>query len=387
MRVYKTEKELTGEISYVIECSPVPVAEHRDLSSPEIYINDKIGNIHYRWAYVTCGVNFPEKMFYMTNSNKMTEERTFTSPLILIPSNKTTLTINENSRTGYGFTFIFQLRLWHCYNCAHAFRNLNYDRNDPNFNSVLHDFDGTGTQSGETQSFYDQARLSTKTDPMVQAADFPGYTVNFGIDSIVLCDETNYQYYNEEKNACEVHYNIARSSSDKSKIIPSSRTGRYSMDFWFFVENSAELSPGVNLFWNNHLSITILRDTSNKNTINAICFPQSYRDNIDKKGGQEIIDIYDKAINKDKYSFYQGSSKWNFVRCAVDQTRKLFYINDNLELVLEGEILYGTTRNYRPFRYFKINKEDKFEMQNARFNPTRIFLGKLNAIGIISTSD
>ena len=127
------------------------------------------------------------------------------------------------------------------------------------------------------------------------------------------------------------------------------------MDFWFFVENSSELSPGINLIWKYHMSITLLRDTVNKNTINAICFPQNYRDDVYKKGGQEIMDLYDKALNKDKYAFYQGSSIWNFVRCSVDQTRKLFFINDNIQLDLEGEILYGTTRNYRPFRYFKIN--------------------------------
>ena len=68
---------------------------------------------------------------------------------------------------------------------------------------------------------------------------------------------------------------------------------------------------------------------------------------------------------------------WNFVRCAVDQTRKKFYINDNLELDLEGEILYGTTRNYRPFRYFKINSQHELKFQNARFNPTRIFLRQI----------
>ena len=125
------------------------------------------------------------------------------------------------------------------------------------------------------------------------------------------------------------------------------------------------------------MSITLLRDTSNKNTINAICFPQSYRDNVDLKGGQEIIELYDKALNKDKYAFYQGSSQWNFVRCAVDQTRKRFFINDNLELDLEGEVLYGTTRNYRPFRFFKINAKHDLKFQNARFNPTRIFLRQI----------
>ena len=93
--------------------------------------------------------------------------------------------------------------------------------------------------------------------------------------------------------------------------------------------------------------------------------------------GQEIINLYDKALNKDKYSFYQSSSTWNFVRCAVDQTRKKFYINDNIELDLEGEILYGSTKNYRPFRYFKISRKHYLKFQTARFNPTRIFIRQI----------
>ena len=375
VRVFKEENELTNELNYQIECTPIVIVEHPDLNSPETYIEDK-GDIHYKWRYVTCGVNFPEKIFYLTTSNKLTEEKTFSSQLVLIPGGKTYLSIYENSRAGYGFTFIYQLRLWHCYNCAQAFKNLRYQNGDKNFNSVLHDFTGVGTISDTSQVIIDQVDSSVRTS-IFQTADFPGYTLNYNLDSPVLCDETSYQYYNEEKGICEYHFNVARSRDDKIINIPSSRNGRYTMEFWFFVENSAELSPGINFFWELHMSISLLRDTSNRNTINAICFPQSYKDKVDKLGGQEIITLYDKALNKDKYSFYQGSNKWNFVRCAVDQTRKLYYINDNIELDLEGEILYGTTRNYRPFRYFKIRREHSLKIQNARFNPTRIFLRQI----------
>ena len=375
IRVFKEEDELNDELTYKIQCTPLVVVEHSDLNTQEICEEDK-GDLHYKWTYVACGVNFPEKIFYMTTNNRLTEEKTFSSKLVLIPGDNTYLSIYENSRTGYGFTLIYQLRLWHCYNCAQAFRNLEYHRDDRNFNSVLHNFNGLGTSSSDNQVIVDQAN-STIRAYMYQAADFPGYTLNFYPSAPTLCDETSYEYYNEDKDACEWHFNIARSNGDKTIYIPSSRTGRYTMDFWFFVENSAELSPGVNLFWDLHMSITILRDTSNRNTINAICFPQSYRDNADGLGGQDIITLYDKALNKDKYAFYQGSNKWNFVRCAVDQTRKLYYINDNIELELEGEILYGTTRNYRPFRYFKILPEHQLKIQNARFNPTRIFLRQI----------
>ena len=379
VRVKKNvDSEIENRFSYTVECKPLVVLEHPDLNSPET-IETNVGNVHYRWRYVTCGVNFQEKVFYLTTNNRFTEDVPFTSTLVLIPGGRTTFSITENSRVGYGFTFIYQLRLWHCYNCAHSFRNLRYDSEDKNFNAVYHCFWGRSASASYAQSFADSSNSPYKatTTTMYQAADFPGYTLNYSPEEPVLCDETIYQYYNEDKNQCERHYNIARMPSDYKMSIPSSRNARYTMDFWFFVENSAELSPGVNLLWEYHMSITLLRDTSNRNTINAICFPQSYRDNVDLLGGQEIIDLYDKALNKDKYAFYQGSSKWNFVRCAVDQTRKRFFVNDNLELDLEGEILYGTTRNYRPFRFFKISEWHDLKFQNARFNPTRIFLRQI----------
>ena len=376
LRVYKKIKnERENEITYIVECTPLVVLEHPDLDTEE-KIESDYGDIHYKWRYVVCGVNFQEKIFYTTANNRFTEDVPFTSKLVSIPSAKTSLSITENSRTGYGFTVIYQLRLWHCYNCAHAFRNLDYDKNDKNFNAVYHNFDGRYVETGITQSFADQAGRALTTK-MYQAADFPGYTLNWYPGEPVLCDETIYRYYSEEHDRCERHFNIARSMYDFSKSIPSSRNGRYTMDFWFFVENSAELSPGVNLFWEYHMSITLLRDTANKNTINAICFPQSYRDNVDGKGGQDIIDIYDKALNKDKYAFYQRSNMWNFVRCAVDQTRKRYFVNDNIELDLEGEILYGTEKNYRPFRFFKINEYHDLKFQNGRYNPTRIFLRQI----------
>ena len=36
--------------------------------------------------------------------------------------------------------------------------------------------------------------------------------------------------------------------------------------------------------------------------------------------------------------------------------------------------IYGTTRNYRPYRFFKIMAKHPLKFQNAHDNPTRIFL-------------
>ena len=165
--------EIENTFTYIGECYPLVVLEHPDLNSPEM-IDIDMNNIHYKWAYITCGVNFQEKVFYMTTNNRFTHDVPFTSKLVLIPGGLTTFSITENSRVGYGFTFIYQLRLWHCYNCAHAFRNLRYDVDDKNFNAVYHCFWGRYTQTGVGQSFADAAGRA-KATYMYQAADFPGY--------------------------------------------------------------------------------------------------------------------------------------------------------------------------------------------------------------------
>ena len=378
IKVYTKKKDddpTDGSYNYIIDCMPIVVLEHPDLGSPEIYSNN-IGDRHYKWSYAACGVNFQEKIFYLTNNNKFSNEMQFTTKLVDIPSDRTYFVLKEKSPSGYGFTFIHQIRLWHCYNCAHSFRNLDYVKEDKNFNTVYHNFDGVNLNyyGASTIMYFEDSAGDAEIYYMRQVADFPGYTIRRTYDDPTLCDETYFNYYDEESNQCRRHYNIARIRNEFKRLIPSSRNGRYAIELWFFIENSGELSPGVNILWEKHMSISLLRDTSNLKTINAICFPQSYMDNVDGKGGQEIINLYDKALNKDKYSFYQSSSIWNFVRCSVDQTRKLYYINDNIQLDLEGEILYGTTRNYRPFRYFKINEKHYLKFQNSYANPTRIFL-------------
>ena len=69
IRVYKkVESEKESRFSYEVECTPIVVLEHPDLDTPE-KITNNIGDRHYRWTFVTCGANFQEKVFYMTNNN------------------------------------------------------------------------------------------------------------------------------------------------------------------------------------------------------------------------------------------------------------------------------------------------------------------------------
>ena len=64
--VKQTDDPTKVDYDYYVDCTPIVVLEHPDLDSPEIYSNN-LGNMHYRWFYVTCGVNFQEKVFYQKN--------------------------------------------------------------------------------------------------------------------------------------------------------------------------------------------------------------------------------------------------------------------------------------------------------------------------------
>ena len=63
----KVYKEVTSEIesffNYKVECTPLIVVEHPDLTSDEIYIRS-LGDVHYQWSYISCGVNYIEKNFF-----------------------------------------------------------------------------------------------------------------------------------------------------------------------------------------------------------------------------------------------------------------------------------------------------------------------------------
>jgi hypothetical protein len=83
VRVRKIVKsEIDNLFSYVVECTPLVVLEHPDLNSPETIEND-IGDVHYKWKYITCGVNFQEKVFYLTHNNKFTHDVPFSSVNLL----------------------------------------------------------------------------------------------------------------------------------------------------------------------------------------------------------------------------------------------------------------------------------------------------------------
>lgn len=70
IRVYKeVVSELENKFAYIVECTPLIVESNPELNSKEIY-RKNINDVHYKWSFIACGVNFQEKNFYLTDTNQ-----------------------------------------------------------------------------------------------------------------------------------------------------------------------------------------------------------------------------------------------------------------------------------------------------------------------------
>ena len=364
---------------YYVTCQPLIVRNDSRYDSEEKYTLP-VTNRYQKWFYVNCGVNYNSKKFYLTVvGSKMNEEKSFNPKYVINFLNRVNLNIDENSPRGFGTVHVRELRLWNCYYCSITFKHMRYETDDFNFNDVLHCFRGYKFPQGQVKNYTykDDVPGSGAGSVLISQYDeYPGFNILDVIGKYEECDETIFTYLNEETESCERQYNIAR-VGDFSFTLPSSRTHRYTMEFWFFIEQPGQMSNGLNLYWDKHMSITLITDKTSSDVLLGICFPQAYRDKVDGLKGNEVYDLYETAINKDRFYFTGTADTWAFVRCAVDHTRKLFYINENLELDIEGERLHGNVRGYRPFRYFDYYKNSTLKVQNAYINKSRIFLRQL----------
>ena len=149
------------------------------------------------------------------------------------------------------------------------------------------------------------------------------------------------------------------------------------MDLWIYVEIVQQLTSGINFIWENHLSISIIRDSSSSSSFNAICFPQGYKDLINGVSGSSIYDTYSSALNKNKDLIIGASSQWQFVRCSVDLTRGQFYLDNLTSTPIINETLYNGVLNQVSYRYFNTLPKTKLIVQNGSLNNSRIFMSYL----------
>ena len=357
---------------FVAQCIPLYVINHPEYTSNIFEVN--LINGEGKWSYINCGVNIAEKITYVTENDTINDQ--IFNPLIQIPTDKTvSLIIDENSPRGYGFTFVTDIRLWKCYSCGFELKYFEYFKEDLRFYNLLHSFLNKKDKSlwQKYDIFYDQLQIATDYS-IVQVTDYPGYTIMDGIPSYIQCSEYKYNYL--VGTSCQVFFNIARLYDINIEIL-SSKNGRYSLAFWIYIENSKELSAGLNVIWINHLSITMIKDKNDPNVIIGICFPQAFKDSVDGLSGNEIYDLYEKVDNKERDIYYNSQAKWIYVRCSVDHTRYIYNMNQIDDKILIGDTLFGNVKNHRPFRFFDWKKNYTLKIQNGQLNNCRIFLRQL----------
>ena len=172
-------------------------------------------------------------------------------------------------------------------------------------------------------------------------------------------------------------FNLNRFGEITLSMIPSSRTGRYTMEFWIYVEGFNVFSSGVNIIFENHISISLINDSTNDSNLIAYCLPQAYRDKVMNKSGAEMVSVYNKASNKATDTYINSMSTWIFVKCAYDHNREIYYLNNLTETKVNPETTLNGSVTATPYKYFGTRYVSVF-LQNFSLNYTRIFMRVLN---------
>ena len=160
--------------------------------------------------------------------------------------------------------------------------------------------------------------------------------------------------------------------------LQSSRTNRYTMEGWIYIEIAQQLTAGVNIMWNDHLGISIIRDQLSATTIDVICFPQGYRDSLAGLNGLGVFNLYNSAMNKGMSIEDYSSSTWIFFRCAVDLQTGIFYISNGNSINIVNDTLYGSLKNVVPYRFFQMTAQADLSFFNMKLNNSRIFFRSFN---------
>ena len=334
-------------------------------------------NAHNRWRYIVCGVDNINKIAYLTNL--MSENRvevTFRSDYSL-SEDYTTLYISENSPTNYGLTYIKELRLWNCYDCSSNKAFTTFVKEDIHFSNVIHYFNFE-SPSGLLQDYRQFPNITTSYQ-FITKIDFNGYGLFEPIPDLPDCNENGQLYYSIKKEeGCDTMINLNILNNDIIfKDIPASRSNSYTMEFWFFIESADNFTEGMNLIYEDHMTISTFAHDVNDNDLDVFCFPQGYRNKLDNVFGNNIEKRYQLAQNKAKYTFINGYSKWNYVRCAYSFDLLKYYINDEEPRDIENEIFFDSNKNDKPFKMF-MNNLVNFKINLSKENFVRIIMQTIN---------
>ena len=187
-------------------------------------------------------------------------------------------------------------------------RLFTYNKDDPFFINVTNYFKFENVTGNVT----DYRTKPSTGDPnvsvqLLEKGDFNGYGLLNSIPDLPNCNEGGSSYFSlKNGKGCDIMFNFNVFKEDiVFDKVPASKSNKYTMDMWFYVENSDDFTKGFNLIYDKHMTISAYVKNANDKNILVYCFPQAYRDNLFNMKGDDIDILYNtKAVNKAKETIY-----------------------------------------------------------------------------------
>ena len=201
--------------------------------------------------------------------------------------------------------------------------------------------------------------------------DFYGYSPvekEKKIKELFLCLET------EE---CKPIVNLRYIDNIEIKHITPSGTGRYTMEFWVKINSLAKFLNGINVVWEDHMSISILTDAL-KGKLSLYCFTQDYLTSPLGLKGRDIISVAsEKTLNVeniDDLEINNFDNSWFYIRCAYNWDNEIYYFRYNNKPINEKSIKHenaseGKSTDY-PYKFLFIEPFENYNLyiENAKEN-------------------
>jgi len=330
------------------------------------------------WVYIRCSASQKTNSFFHKTSglNSMTNPA-FTKFPKLPSTKKTTLTIAENSPDkNYGVLNFQQIRLWKCDDCLKPMMMrmpvqpvLPATIIPSTYPDLLHvwnpDFFQGGVGVARTHVdnpnmlIKDLAGKSPDYTPKTNSMFFPlGYNEYDPSNYIVLAPPTI--CVAGSLKCLNVPF-ISDFNDVEFTNVPVSYSGQYTMEFWLKFNQIAKFVNGFNIVWVNHMAISMIQDYTNPVKLYQMLFPQENKTSPYNKVGQDMVDQFDKASNKDDEFGVNPEDGvpnpiWIYFRAGVSFSNSKFYLykqnGATTELTLSSELLYKGSYNPYPSKYF-----------------------------------
>lgn len=359
------------------------------------------------WVYIRCSVDIENKLYFHYDQFLKTSEIFLNTTLKDIPETGTASLKFVNGNQNRGIIFFRLLRLFSCYDCQipdiyrlnwitplafsdqFTWDNLLYhiDGKIKDYDSIdRSDVDAEKKQKFKYIKDVDVDVLETDEITPLTTSEFLGYNlIDLSPEKYLPLNspKSTNNLYPENNELWSGLIKLNEVEDVKIDNIAPSFNGRYTIEFWFIVENISKLSKGFHIIWRNLASVTLMQESS----LSMFCWPQDFK--LNSEIGSDISTIYgsgdlnrmlgeNRVINYEKKQRAKDiNNTWMYVRCAVNNGDRVFYsrLEDNTaekikEVEIKPDVMYtvdvnnfkNTVTNDYPFRYYFQNGEKTYLM-------------------------